>query len=681
MAHYRLQDLKHEKGHKFPEKADIVVVGAGMAGLYSTWRLLNDEKYKDKNIVILEKLDRTGGRLDSDLVHFEDEAGVKSTVKEEEGGMRFTFDDMDNLMALFMTLNQADSDELIAEQIVPFPMNSGGNNRLYFRGESFSQADAAADDHAIWSELYNLSQAEQGLAPSDMINTVYNRILAANPKFRSEYPDKKDRRGPDYWQAFRLECQWKGTIMKDWTLWDLFSDMGYSNEAITMLYRSSGFNGTFLSQMNGGVAYQLLKEFPAEPKFRTLADGFSVLPNALVSEIGKERIYLNTTVDKINKDGDNYAVHYVSEDQEGNQISGALKAEQVILGLPRLALEELFVKSNVFNLLESADAQELWNTLQTATNQPLLKINLYYDKAWWGNDILVGKGAIEYGPNFSDLPVGSVYPFYSVDDKVAAALEYEGYMKENKLEIPSTIQEDLDKINESKYFKPAALTIYCDYMNINYWWALQQTGELFTSPMQEEQNNRDPQVMYAASKEVVKMATEYFKKIFNTTYVPQPVLTSARIWAGSTRFGQEDSERFGFGVHQWALHAQDDEVQQTLAQPIENLFTCGEAFSNYQGWVEGALLSANIMLEKGWGLKPIDEVYEEENGQKPDDAVKNYYAENSYKMIRKHIDSKFEPVKKKTLADSAFAGAKARQKNGHDYGISLTNFDEKEQLS
>ena len=98
-----------------------------MSGLYVAWRLLQQDN--PPRIVILDKNNRTGGRLDSDVVHFPDHADVK----EEEGGMRFTFDLMDDLMALFAILG-------IDDQIVPFPMNSGGNNRLLFRDRPFDNA-------------------------------------------------------------------------------------------------------------------------------------------------------------------------------------------------------------------------------------------------------------------------------------------------------------------------------------------------------------------------------------------------------------------------------------------------------------------------------------------------------------------------------------------------------------
>lgn len=405
MPHFTQNDLKNT--NSIPSTAKVVVIGAGMSGLYSTWRLLNETE-DNSDIVILERSGRTGGRLDSDLIEFSD----GDIVKEEEGGMRFLFEGMDDLMALFITLG-------LEDEIVPFPMKSDGNNRLYFRGQSFD-VDASSDcDYAVWSELYNLEAQEQGINPKYIIDDVFNRILQANPEFTC----RPKVRGPKFWQDFRLDCKWNGVPLNEWSLWDLYSEMGYSNECITLLYRLLGFNGTFLSKMNAGVAYQLLEDFPANVKFRTFKDGFSTLPNALVEQIGKDKIFLNTSLEGIDKiEGeDNYILTYSHTDSKGRVTTDVIKAEKVILGLPRLALEKVFVKSNAFNRLPAEQSRTLWDMLQTTSDQPLLKINLYFDKAWWGNGIS-GRPSVEFGPNFSDLPTGSVYPFYSIDNKLVAAL-------------------------------------------------------------------------------------------------------------------------------------------------------------------------------------------------------------------------------------------------------------------
>ncbi len=621
MAHLTRADLKAQP--EVPSEADVAVVGAGMSGLYVTWRLLRENP--DLRICVLDKLDRTGGRLDSDVVHFPD-----ADVKEEEGGMRFTFDTMDDLMTLFLMLG-------IDDQIVPFPMSSGGNNRLYFRGRAFTNAESASNGFAIWRELYDLEPAESGVNPKSIIDTVFNRILAENPSFTR----RPDPRTPEFWQAFRLECCWGGVSLKDWTLWGLLDAMGYSAESITLLYRLLGFNGTFLSEMNAGEAFQLLEDFPAEPQFKTLEDGFSTLPNALVREIGGGHIFLDTTVDRIEvADDGGYALRWTTRDGE-SVTTGTVSAPRVVLGLPRLALEELFISSDALNRVDGRRADDLWNTLHTTTDQALLKVNLYYRKAWWGNS-LSGEAPVAFGPNFSDLPLGTVYPFYAIDPAVYAGLEYEEWLAFTHSEASPETRAKLDAIAAAKYDKPAALTIYCDYLNINFWRALQQTGPLFDSPMQQAASGADPQTVYPASEAVVEAATRLFQRLFNSHYVPRPVLTSARIWSGATTFGVAPAEQFGFGVHQWGLHADDRRAMADLVEPLPGLYTCGEAFSDYQGWVEGALRSADKVLAAGFGLDPISDVYERDTGRNPSEAIRSAYAKRSRAAIREYVDPAFD---------------------------------------
>jgi hypothetical protein len=51
------------------------------------------------------------------------------------------------------------------------------------------------------------------------------------------------------------------------------------------------------------------------------------------------------------------------------------------------------------------------------------------------------------------------------------------------------------------------------------------------------------------------------------------------------------------------------EVKEKILRPINGkpVYICGEAYSNAQGWVEGALESADLMLENGeyFGLDPL----------------------------------------------------------------------------
>ena len=653
MAHFTASDLK-STARPIPPTVGTLIVGAGMSSLYTAWRILENDPQAD--LLILEKSGRTGGRLDSDLIKFPGER----VVKEEEGGMRFTFDGMDNLMALLLTLD-------LAEDIVPFPMKVDGNNRLCFRGKSFNNTSANADNFGVWEDLYRLLPDEQNINPASIIDTVFNRVVAANPGF-TKNPAVRD---PKFWQDFRLNCKWNGTLMADWTLWSLFTEMGYSKECIDLLYGLSGFNGTFLSTMNAGQAYQLLEDFPADPDFKTLKHGFSSLPNALVQKIEQHdagHIHLNTVVLGIGqRTPEGYLVSYSQLNGDGTISEAQIVAKKIVLGVPRTALEQLFNGSDAIHRLPTREAETLWNSLQATSNQPLCKINLYYDKCWWGSEFS-GHPAVEYGPSFSDLPTGSVYPFYATDEPTIAALEYAKLMEQEKAPIPPKLQQKLDEISAAKFERPAALTIYCDYLNINFWTALQGNGPLFTSALQEQCTDTHPQKLFAASEAVVTAATGFFKQLFNTNFVPRPVLTSTRIWQGSSLFGLPPSEQFDYGVHQWALNADDGKVMAYLTEPLPGIHVCGEAYSDDQGWVEGALRSANLVLSKGFGLKSVAQVFQEVHHVTPADAVTHSYAAYAAKLIQRYIDPAFDVG----AAQPRLAAAQGKKTSPH-FGIRLTD--------
>lgn len=121
------------------EEADIVIVGAGISGLYCAWRLI--EQDPSRRITVIERLNRTGGRLQTDIINVR----PGEVVREEEGGMRFNYG-MTELMQLNYALG-------LCDDIVPFPMSSdinGANtNRFLLRGRTFTAAGAAAGCNSI----------------------------------------------------------------------------------------------------------------------------------------------------------------------------------------------------------------------------------------------------------------------------------------------------------------------------------------------------------------------------------------------------------------------------------------------------------------------------------------------------------------------------------------------------
>lgn len=558
------------KNYKSQSQYDIAIVGAGISGLYCAWRLIKDNP--KRKIAIIERLNRTGGRLDTDIIQVAD----YQYVREEEGGMRFDYGMME-----LMNLNKALK---LCDDIVPFPMGSANNtNRFLVRGHNFTVEEADKTGNMIWSELYDLKPEEQGLSPTALVTNAYKNVLFANGA------DYKPRQ-PKFWTKFRNKFTWKGKPMNEWQLWGLLRDMNYSEECIQMLTETIGFAGPFKSLANAGDAFQILADFPADPSYYTFKFGFSSLPNAIVKDLqtnhkGNVDIFLSTNVDSINKRRNGHFALSMTKapDELDSQhfIPGGrpkmLDAEKLVVAAATKGMQNLFATSPALN--RHVGSRKLWENINMAMGMKLMKINLYFDKPWWENG-QTGRPPVQFGPNFSNLPVNAVYPFYSLPEGTEPPPEL---LKAAK---------STPAIRDAA----AALTIYCDFNNTNFWKGLQNIGPMFTSELQEVQNDKKPQTLYAASRAVVDEAKKQLQALFGTNWVPEPVLTSYRLWNGENDFE--------YAYHQWQLNVDDREVRAYMSHPMENVHFCNEAISDMQGWVNGSLRSTNLVLEH-FGLKPM----------------------------------------------------------------------------
>lgn len=573
------------------DTVDVAIIGAGISGLYCAYRMINSKAFCGKKIAIYDRLNRTGGRLQSDLIPIiankdPSKRGHSAPcdyfenididwVKEEQGGMRFNYD-MTELMTLIAELD-------LCDQIVPFPMSSDGNTNMFnIRGRSFSVQDADDSKQMIWSELYDLNPEEVGLSPTQIVTNAYHRILQANHVLIPE------EQTPEYWQNFRLNYTWDGIPMNQWQIGGLLMNMGHSAECVEMLSNTIGFEGPFKGLPNAGDAWQILADFPKDPTYYTFKCGFSTLPDKIIEKLaGKVDIFLGTNVDKILGEEGNFEL-CLTEAPEGQSAGGGnvpgsehkiLHAQQIVSAVATTGFQSLFVKSPVLNQPQNGnDPEKLWQSISGALGMNLMKINLYFKTAWWNNASL-GRPAIQFGPNFTDMPVNAIYPFYSVDD----------------LEVTSDGKGVVIKDGN----EPAALTLYCDFNNTNFWKGLQNVGPKFTSPLQEIYNRKATQTIFPASQAVVAEMRSQIGRLFGVTNVPEPVFTSYRLWNG------EDD--FEHAYHQWQLNVDDKEVMAYLSNPLPGFYLCNEAISDVQGWVNGSLRSTNLALAKisGGSIQPL----------------------------------------------------------------------------
>jgi monoamine oxidase len=79
--------------------------------------------------------------------------------------------------------------------------------------------------------------------------------------------------------------------------------------------------------------------------------------------------------------------------------------------------------------------------------------------------------------------------------------------------------------------------------------------------------------------------------------VPSPTGAAYMNWA---------RDPFGGAFHTWnvGVEAADVEAEMLRPDPATPLYICGDAYSSDQGWTEGALATAERVMERHLGLAP-----------------------------------------------------------------------------
>ena len=83
--------------------------------------------------------------------------------------------------------------------------------------------------------------------------------------------------------------------------------------------------------------------------------------------------------------------------------------------------------------------------------------------------------------------------------------------------------------------------------------------------------------------ELRQIVAENLKKIFPDKNIREPLHFSAYLWK--------------VGCHHWLPNVDSEKIQKNILNPVENVYICGEGFSNKQAWIEGALDSASKVIK------------------------------------------------------------------------------------
>lgn len=529
------------------EKIDIAIVGGGVSGVYSAWKL--KAKYPNKRIVLFEGSDHIGGRLLSVIP-----PGIPDMVAEL-GGMRI----LENTQKLIVKLI-ADLNEILPVEdkieLYDFPVDQP-QNIAYLRGEHLRLFDFTTNPDKV---PYKLSFLEKANTSGSIIVNAIEQLV---PGITNTELSEQDR------LKMCREATFEGDPLYTLGFWNLLYRV-ISGEAYQFSIDSGGYNSTLVNWNAADAIPWYLSDFGLIPKYKGFKNGFQQVPISLANffEEAGGIIRLNAKLDGFEFKNNLFELTVDGE---------VIEASQLILAMPRRSLDLL---TNT-----SPKLQEIQSLIASVTPRPLFKVFTTYSSPWWRNagynDATEGYIPLQSGRTVTDLPIRQTY-----------------YWPKNNGD-PSQSGESM------------LLASYDDGSNIGFWDGLRPQrkkawkkgishADLLDDPFIGEYSENESLLStalnqtwheYKAPRKMVEELSRQLKQIHDVDYTPAVKNASFRDWG---------EDPFGGGWNSWNIGVKSWEVKEKIVHPIDNcsLYICGEAYSDGQGWVEGALQTADIMLTK-----------------------------------------------------------------------------------
>lgn len=527
-------------------RLDTAVIGGGVSGTYSAWRL-QQEFGKEQNIALFEYSNRIGGRLFTVTL-----PGLPN-VKAEVGGMRYIPSQH------IMVSNLVTHLGLFTK---PFPMGApspvGANcNLFYLRGKHLRLHELADADKVP----YNLSWSERGLGPTNLQVKVMNYI----------FPNMQNLSLCEL-----MKVQVYGKPLWRYGFWDLMYRC-LSNEGYQFMKDAGGYDANVA---NANAVTQLpATEYGDDTEFLTLKDGYDQLPITLAKQFNDlfpgqmangSRVFMNHCLTEIAEGDKDYRYKLLFQPTTTSSCGKTkidhaatplvVYAKRVILGMPRRSLE--LIKGAFF-----ADAW-LQENLKSVLIQPAFKLFFAYERPWWRSQGLVA------GRSVTDLPVRQVFYFGT----------------------------ESEQENGKPWLNSLLMASYNDISTVPFWKGL-ESGPAFNgyrpACIEAEVKNVMLNMECTVTEEMVNVANKQLGEVHAQPEIPKPYSAVYHDWSG---------DPYGGGWHEWKANYRLDQIMWKMLKPVDgqDIYIVGEAYSIGQGWVEGALTTAETMLEKYYALARPD---------------------------------------------------------------------------
>jgi monoamine oxidase len=511
---------------------DVAIVGAGVAGVYSGWRLLRDSAAPlPPKITVFEGSNRIGGRLLSLTP-----PGMPQT-RCELGGMRYM-----SRHVLVAWLVHA-----FCFKTEPMGVTEAANV-AFLRGRQVRLSDL--NTPAMLP--YTFTSIEEGVV-SDPANSLLLYAL------RQVVPNATDITYEQLLLEMRT-AEFDGKPLHQQGFWNVMARV-LSPDAYWFVRDTNGYDCLVSNWSAADAIPFILADFGQGVSYARFPQGYEELPQRLASEFRES----GGTI-RLGKWLESFDTATLADGSSGVALRFAdgstVQARRLVLAMPRRSLELLQPTGAVLDP-KHEDVREL---IESVMPIPLFKIFLCYEYPWWQ---AIG---VSTGRSLTDMPIRQCY--------------YWGTEPRTPLIAGNS----------------CLLASYDDDLSVTFWAGLRQkTGStrLFETRREftDERAGSADWDDYQAPEAMLHEAHRQVVAMHGVSYAPLPYAAAYRDWA---------EDPYGGGVNFWQIHAKSWEVMPAIVnpQPGVPVYVCGEAYSHEQGWVEGALQTAEIMLQDHFGLAP-----------------------------------------------------------------------------
>jgi hypothetical protein len=578
--------------------ANHVIVGAGASGLYTAHRLLKDGNLPPGDTVqLFEWSHRPGGRIFT--YEFPDDVGPDGLYCEF-GGMRFATDpNFPSSTAEGHRMVQNLILELgLLPRVVPFGKSS---DRLYYlRGQHVYESELTGVDELPYGfdDRFRQFLVDNKVKPP---YTADNIIGAVGSLFAPGLGGSNAARSAwcNYFADGTVPASGStasfptGSLVRDIGYWNLLYDQ-LGDEGYDYVADGNGYSSNVIN-WSSVDAFQNNNDVGSTTDYMRLAGGYSTLFETLAERITQ-------MAKRYPGSGIGYGQQLLSLSEPGgsektlcnflNHASGdiyAVEADQLFLAMPRRALELVAARCEPGYMLNDPRVKY---ALESSIDQPAVKAVLVFGEAWWTSADCRYQPRLEWptpgpqppdaqkvgGPTVTDLPLRMIDYFAN---NVPGGPGPEG----------------------GPY---VLLASYDDMSYASFWRELETIGDYQAPPSTIDQPLTGPTrlpVDSAFAGILLKQLADVHG--IDVDKIPAPLGVFFQDW------GQDP---FGGGYHGWSSHYDICETmdrvraphQKIIEDPHRRTYVIGSCYSFDQGWVEGALSTAESVLQEFVGLPPLN---------------------------------------------------------------------------